>query len=64
MTGTVKTLLSEKKCGFIAGEDGQDYFFHASGLANCGYEDLTRGAKVTFDPTKSPKGPRAERVTQ
>lgn len=62
MTGTIKTLNKEKKFGFIAGEDGIDYFFHASNLKNCGFEELTRGREVTFEDAEGSKGPRAEDV--
>lgn len=62
MTGVIKTLLSDKKCGFIKGQDGKDYFFHQSGLKNCGYEELARGREVTFEDAEGTKGPRAEDI--
>ena len=31
--GKVKFYNKEKKFGFIAGDDGKDYFFHATGIA-------------------------------
>ena len=33
-TGKVKFYNKEKKYGFITGDDGKDYFFHASGVSN------------------------------
>lgn len=62
MNGTIKTLLKDKKCGFITGEDGKDYFFHASALKNVDYESLERGTEVTFEDAEGAKGPRAEDV--
>ncbi len=69
MNGTVARLMSDKRFGFIRGEDGKDYFFHASDL-NGFWEDLVQdvdgGRKivVTFDVVPSPKGPRAGNVVR
>ena len=62
MTGTIKTLLTEKGCGFIKGEDGVDYFFHRSALKNVSFDELERGREVTFEDAEGEKGPRAEDV--
>jgi cold shock protein len=62
MTGTIKRLLKDKKCGFVRGSDGLDYFFHQSALKNCGYDDLAEGREVTFEESVSAKGLRAEDV--
>jgi cold shock protein len=63
MNGTIKTLLSEKGFGFIAADDGREYFFHQSGCADGGFDSLQRGQAVTFDPGQDgPKGPRGENV--
>ncbi|HQQ36778.1 MAG TPA: cold shock domain-containing protein, partial [Methanothrix sp.] len=32
VTGTVKFFNRTKRFGFIAGDDGKDYFVHATGL--------------------------------
>ena len=61
MTGTIKTLLSEKKCGFIR-SNGIDYFFHMSALKNAKFDDLQRGQEVTFEDAEGTKGPRAEDI--
>ena len=31
-TGTLKKVVSERGFGFIAAEDGKEYFFHRTGL--------------------------------
>ena len=62
-TGTVKKLVAERGFGFIAADDGKEYFFHRSAVdPTLDYDRLGGGEKVEFDITNSPKGPRAERV--
>ena len=68
MNGTVSNVLSSKGFGFITGENGQEYFFHMSETLDWHtlvQEFKTSGGgkiKVTFEPTKSPKGPRAGNI--
>lgn len=62
MTGTIKTLLKDKRCGFIQGEDKRDYFFHQSALKNTEYDKLQLGDDVTFEDSEGAKGLRAEDV--
>ncbi len=62
MKGTVKRLVSAKGFGFIAAEDGNEYFFHQSACSNTRFDDLREGASVTFEKGTGPKGPRAENV--
>jgi cold shock protein len=59
--GTIKKLVQERGFGFITGEDGQEYFFHRSGVAD-DFDGLRGGEKVTFEIERSPKGPRAGSV--
>jgi CspA family cold shock protein len=62
-TGTIKKVVSDRGFGFIAAEDGKEYFFHRDGLeASLNFDRLTGGEKVTFDIEASQKGPRAQRV--
>ena len=58
--GTIKRMVSEKGFGFVAGPDGQEYFFHQSSCAS--FDTLREGDAVTFEPGQGPKGPRAENV--
>jgi CspA family cold shock protein len=62
MTGTIKRLVSDKGFGFIAAEDGNEYFFHQSACADTPFDGLREGQAVTFTKGQGPKGPRAESV--
>ncbi len=59
--GTIKKLVAERGFGFIAAEDGKEYFFHRSGTDG-DFDRLQGGEKVTFQVEPSPKGPRAAKV--
>ena len=59
--GTIKKLVSDRGFGFIASEDGKEYFFHRSGTVE-EFDGLRAGEKVTFEVEASPKGPRAAKV--
>ena len=62
-TGTIKKIVSDRGFGFIAADDGREYFFHRDGLeASVSFDRLGGGEKVTFDIEASQKGPRAQRV--
>ncbi|MGH7902989.1 MAG: cold-shock protein [Candidatus Dormibacteraceae bacterium] len=58
--GTIKKLVSDRGFGFIAAEDGKEYFFHSDGVDN--FDSLRGGESVTFEVEPSPKGPRAKLV--
>jgi len=60
-TGTIKKLVSDRGFGFIAAEDGKEYFFHRSGTEG-NFDSLQGGEKVSFEVESSPKGPRAKSV--
>jgi cold shock protein len=63
-TGTVKKVVAERGFGFIAAEDGKEYFFHRGGLqASLDFDRLVGGERVAFEIEASPKGPRAVNVT-
>ncbi len=63
-TGTIKKLVADRGFGFIAAEDGKEYFFHRGGLqAPLDFDRLSGGERVSFDVETTPKGPRAVRVT-
>jgi cold shock CspA family protein len=69
--GTIEHTYPERGFGFIrctegaAGDVGEDFFFHESGLSASGLTlaGLLRGTVVEFDPTEVPRGRRAEHVT-
>ncbi len=54
--------MSDKGFGFVASDDGNEYFFHQS-ACNVQFYELREGQAVTFDAGEGPKGPRAENVT-
>ena len=59
--GTIKKLVSDRGFGFIAAEDGKEYFFHRSGTDG-DFDRLQGGERVSFEIEASPKGPRAAKV--
>ncbi|GAC1655205.1 MAG: cold-shock protein [Candidatus Dormibacteraceae bacterium] len=59
--GTIKKLVSDRGFGFIAAEDGKEYFFHRSGTEG-DFDAFAGGEQVSFEIESSPKGPRANRV--
>lgn len=63
MNGTIARLVRDKGFGFIRGEDGQDRFFHRSGVGgSTRFEDLDENMRVSFEHEESGKGPRATDV--
>ncbi|HVS41058.1 MAG TPA: cold shock domain-containing protein [Candidatus Dormibacteraeota bacterium] len=63
LTGSVKKVVADRGFGFIAADDGTEYFFHRSGLdSSLAFESLGAGERVTFDIERSDKGPRAQHV--
>jgi cold shock CspA family protein len=61
-TGYVRQLHFEKKFGFIQAESGS-YFFHISSLVDrFAFDRLFIGAEVSFTPTRTDRGQRAEDV--
>jgi CspA family cold shock protein len=59
--GTIKRV-TERGFGFIAAEDGTEYFFHQSACAGTPFDELRAGQMVSFTVVQGPKGPRAENV--
>ena len=61
MKGTVKFFNEGKGFGFIAGEDGKEYFVHISGFAE-GTATLHDNDAVNFEVTEGDRGPKAVNV--
>jgi cold shock protein len=60
--GTIKRLIHDKGFGFVAADDGSEYFFHQSACNGVAFDSLREGQAVTFQKGQGPKGPRAENV--
>ncbi len=60
VTGTVKFFNRKKHFGFIAGDDGKDYFVHSSGLMPG--VTIDEGNKVNFEVVDTERGPKADKV--
>lgn len=58
--GTVKWFDVKKGFGFIAGDDGQDYFVHVKALANL--DSLNQEDRVSFVILETEKGKQAQAV--
>jgi len=61
MKGTVKFFNRAKAFGFIAGEDGTDYFVHITGLVDT--EVLNDNDSVNFDVEQGDRGAKAVNVS-
>lgn len=51
MRGRIKRYFSDKGYGFIAGEDGVDYYFHISNVRTA--VQITQGSVVEFDVVRA-----------
>ena len=60
MKGTVKFFNEMKGFGFIAGEDGKEYFVHQTGLKEGAI--LHENDSVEFDVEEGDRGPKAVNV--
>lgn len=63
-SGTVKRVVRDRGFGFIADEQGQEYFFHVSAVEGGPgvFERIQDGQACTFEIGDSKKGPRAEHI--
>lgn len=62
MKGKIKFFNEIKGFGFIAGEDGKEYFVHSTGLLNG--ISVREGDAVTFEIEQGNKGPKAVKVSK
>jgi cold shock CspA family protein len=69
MRGVVMSIRENGRFGFIRGQDGRDYFFHATALKGVDFEEISRGSHVMFEVKERAPGdlpdehPRAVDVT-
>lgn len=59
MKGRIKRIVSDRGFGFIRAEDGQEVFFHRSGLMGIDFNKLAEGQQVEFQVKRTDRGPRA-----
>lgn len=62
MRGMVTRVIRGRGFGFIQTEDGQQIFFHLTGLVEPIFQDLKRGDVVEFEVTQDRRGPRAVQI--
>ncbi len=55
-TGTIKKLVRERGFGFIEEPNGQDIFFHASGVQGVQFDELEEGETVEYEAESDTKG--------
>jgi LuxR family transcriptional regulator, glucitol operon activator len=63
MNGQIVRWISDRRFGFITGEDDKDYFFHFSAIiSQHNPQDVNPGMRVIFNPIKRSQGrPSVER---
>lgn len=61
MEGTVKWFNKNKGFGFIAGEDGKEYFVHFTAIPKGVF--IRENDLVSFEPTQTDKGMQAQKIT-
>ena len=61
-TGSIVRLVRDRGFGFIRTEDGQEVFFHATGVTGTTpYDSLNEGQTVSYDVEQDTRG-RGERA--
>jgi cold shock CspA family protein len=64
VTGAIRKLKEDRGYGFIAGDDGVDYFFIWAGMEKTtkNFRDLVLLDRVSFIPIAGDKGPKAIQI--
>lgn len=62
ISGEIARFIAGQPAGFIRGEDGADYYFHANESTEVPFETLRVGDAVMFRPESGEKGPLARAV--
>jgi CspA family cold shock protein len=61
-SGSIVRLIRDRGFGFIKTENGQELFFHATGVTGgTPFDNLNEGQQVTFDRERDTRG-RGERA--
>jgi ribosome-associated translation inhibitor RaiA/cold shock CspA family protein len=61
--GKVARLIDDGRYGFIAGNNGDEYYFAAENVVDTPFEHLREGAAVQFLPELGAQGRQARRVS-
>ncbi len=61
-TGIVKWYNEKKGFGFIEMEDGEELFFHKSGIQEHGHFGIQKDDRVSFDIKETNRGAQAYKV--
>jgi cold shock CspA family protein len=59
MVGTVDRIVPDEGFGFLIGENGEEYFFHRTGLIETDWDEIAPGVPVSFQVAEDP-GDRAD----
>ncbi len=62
MQGSIKRVIRDRGFGFIRSSEGQEVFFHRTGLQDLNFDNLKEGDAVEFELERGDKGPRAVNV--
>jgi CspA family cold shock protein len=54
--GTIVRLVRDRGFGFIRMENGQEIFFHATGVVGFPFDNLQEGQNVTFEVGQDTRG--------
>ena len=61
MQGTITSLAAERGFGIITTRQGEEFFFHRTGLQATDFEDLAPGLQVVFEVGRDSGDERGER---
>jgi cold shock CspA family protein len=62
MQGTVDRVVPDEGFGFIIGPNGEEYFFHRTGLKGAEWEEIGPGSQVHFQIGEDPGDRPAEHL--
>jgi cold shock CspA family protein len=54
MQGTIDRIVTDGSYGFIVGPNGEEYFFHQTGVKEAEFSELTTGTPVWFEVSEDP----------
>ena len=63
-TGVITRIIYKNGYGFIKAKDGQDYFFHMTGVVEPDFKILKEGDNVEFLQETTAKGEKAIKIVK